>query len=297
MYIEKLFSEKKNVFVAMIMLFAGTVNGLAQIPASLEKEIDRYNEKVYEALMILNTEPEADALSQVIEIKKELRAESDRLLPKMEALPELSEEQEQAFMEKQMSKALYQKITDLFSDESYIQKVTGSPGLNKEFTELLEYFDLAASDKEKEPELSESLVCTFTVSPEIPNSGTYNVSANEGEALGYNDDTGSFTIEIYGKARGNDIGITMIADEGKPGKYTWSVEGQIYIQSEDDDGNEIIQLQNHHEDGYVSIESIDKNNGIVKGSFKGLFFDDMEQADQPVTVQGTFAVAYVDYPF
>jgi hypothetical protein len=137
--------------IALIILISGTT-GMAQIPASLEREMDQYHEKIYKALQILNTEPEASAISRAQEIKQELIVDSQSLLPKLEAMADLSEEQVQAYMDKQMTKPLFQNFMTLLSDQSFLQKMENSPALMKEYMELMVLMDLGASEEEEEME-------------------------------------------------------------------------------------------------------------------------------------------------
>lgn len=145
-------SGLKNLLVALIILIAGTANGLGQIPASLEREMDQYHEKIYKALQILNTEPEVSAISRVREIKQQLEVDAQSLLPKLEAMDDLSEEQVQVYMDKQMTKPLFQNFMTLLSDQDFLQKMESSPGLLKEYTDLMVLMDLGASEEEEEME-------------------------------------------------------------------------------------------------------------------------------------------------
>lgn len=144
-------SDRMRLVIALIILMAGT-SAMAQIPASLERELDQYNEKIYKALQILNTEQESAAISKVKGIKDGLAVDCESLLSKLEALPELSEEQDEAFMEKQIAKPLYQNLMILLSDPAFLQKMENSPALMKEYTELMVLMDLGASEEEEEME-------------------------------------------------------------------------------------------------------------------------------------------------
>lgn len=145
------FLDRKTVIIALIILITGT-SVMAQIPASLERELDQYNEKIYKALQILNSDQESTAISRVKGIKDELALDCQSLVSKMEALPELSEEQDEAFMEKQIAKPLYQNLMILLSDQDFLQKMENSPALLKEYTELMVFMDLGASEEEEEME-------------------------------------------------------------------------------------------------------------------------------------------------
>ena len=131
-----------------MILITGT-SAMTQIPASLEREMDQYHEKIYKALQILNTEPEASAISRVQEIKQQLEADTQSLLPKLEAMDDLSEEQVQVYMDKQMTKPLFQNFMTLLSDQDFLQKMESSPVLLKEYTDLMVLMDLGASEEEE----------------------------------------------------------------------------------------------------------------------------------------------------
>jgi len=278
----------------MVVLLFYTGSAYSQIPADLEKDLDSFNAEIYKALSILNSQPEDIALTQISDIKQNLHAKAESLYERLERIPEITPEQEQAFMQKQMEKPLYKDMMTLLSDRDFIQKISNSSRLSNEFEELMAFLDLGEEEIEEDLSLSAASACTFTVSPEIPNSGEYIVSSINNEAIGFSDDTGDLTIEIYGRAKGNEISISLIADEPKPGRYIWSGEGQIYIQSYNEDGNEIILLQNYHEEGYIEIDKIEGVGGKISGRFKGLFFDDLEQTDQPIKVEGEFTVLHIE---
>jgi hypothetical protein len=269
----------------------------AQIPDNLIRQLDEFTAEIYKALVTLNTQPEKIAVNRVQEMKKDLEIKAASLRNEIENVPDLSEEEDEAFMEQQMGKKLYQDLMSLLSNQEFNMKISASTNLSREFEFLMSMLDLGEEEAEEHADVPGSSVCSFAVSGKIPNSGIYNVTGHESEAIGFSDDTGGLTVEIYGKARGNDIAISILADEPKTGKYPWSVEGQIYIQSEDEDGNEIIQLQNYYEEGSIVIENVDPVGGYIEGSFEGLFFDDMEQSDEPVSVKGTFRVNHSESPY
>ena len=141
-------SNRMSLVIALSILITGTL-AMAQIPASLEREMDQYNEKIYKALVILNTEPEASAIPRVQEIKQQLAVDAQSLLPKLEAMDDLSEEQVQVYMDKQMTKPLFQNFMTLLSDQDFLQKMESSPGLLKEYTDLMVMMDLGASEEEE----------------------------------------------------------------------------------------------------------------------------------------------------
>lgn len=288
----------KRLQAAITLLIIGFVGLAAQIPAKLVTELDDFNAQVYKALVILNSLPEEKAISELAKMKNDLNKTAGALSRKMNELPEPTEQQEQAFMEQQMGKKLYKDMMSLLSDPEFNEKISGSASLTQEYEYLMLLMDLEGEDgTDSGDELPASVVCSFTVDAEIPNNGMYQVSGDDNNALGYSDDAGGISIEIFGEARGNEMMISIIADEAKPGKYVWTGEGQIYIQSADEDGNEVIQLQNYHEEGSITLESVGPPGGRIKGSFQGLFFDDMEQTEKPVSVKGQFNVLHFENPY
>lgn len=286
---------KQALLIAGIFLFISQLPG--QIPQHLEKELDAYNSRIYDALKILNTLPEEEALIKVAKIKTELFEEGESLSKKLERLPDLSADEEASFTQRQMEKPLYKDMVALMSSEEFQNKLFQSEALSREYDELMILMDLEFDSETAASGVSNTNSCSFTVGPGIPNSGLYTVSAEEGEAMGFSDDAGGITIEIYGQARGHEIYISLIVDEAKVGKYNWSSEGQIYIQSQDEEGNEIIQLQNYHEEGFIEIENLGNSGEVIAGNFKGLFFDDMGNSEKPLPVEGNFRVTRMESPY
>ena len=275
----------------IFMLTAISVS--AQVPKSIENDLDKLNEQVLTALKIISTKSENAAINSMAEMKPEIKAFSEALKSRINDLPEITDDEVDTFMEKQLSKQLYKDMMALMADASFNQKISQSTALKKEVEELLAFLDLEDEAAEDEEAITE-IVSTIQVANLIPNSGTYLVTAVEGEAFGAMDDAGYLLIEINGRSRGYEIMINILVDESKSGKQQWGTEGQIYIQCFDDSGNEILQLQNYHHEGYTIIDKWSSPGGIITGTFKGLFFDDMEQTEDPVPVEGKFTILHVE---
>jgi hypothetical protein len=289
--------KRFQAFITLLIIGISVLS--SQIPDKLIKELDEFNAQIHKALVILNSLPEDKAISELAKMKKDLNEKAGSLSRKMNELPEPTEQQEEAFMEQQMGKKLYKDMMSLLSDPEFNEKILGSSSLSEEYEYLMVLMDLEGETEAESGEggLPASVVCSFNVSSDIPNSGLYQVSGDEDNAMGFSDDAGGITIEIFGYAGENEIMISILADEAKPGKYVWTGEGQIYIQSQDEDGNEVIQLQNYHEEGSITLETVGPAGGRIIGSFQGLFFDDMEQTDEPVSVEGQFNVLHFESPY
>ncbi|WP_430815651.1 hypothetical protein [Carboxylicivirga sp. RSCT41] len=137
-----------SLFTVLLSMFC--LNAFAQLPAALEKEYDQFNAQIYKAFQIMNSEPEAIAIKKVSEIKAELIKTSEKLFPKLNALPELTEKQENDFMQKTMSKPLYQDMMKLMADPVFIKKISNSPKLMAEFSELESLLDMGDNEEEEE---------------------------------------------------------------------------------------------------------------------------------------------------
>ncbi|MBS2211391.1 hypothetical protein KEM09_08265 [Carboxylicivirga mesophila] len=137
-----------SLFTILFSLFC--LNAFAQLPPALEKEYDAFNGEILKAFQIMNTKPEATALKEVAVIKARLIKQSATLFPKLNALPELTEEEDARFMEKTMSKPLYQDLMKLMADPAFIKKVSGSPGLLAEYNELDALLNMGDDEEEEE---------------------------------------------------------------------------------------------------------------------------------------------------
>src|SRR5210317_1922612 len=104
---EKKLSVKTTLFVLLSLFSFNFNNAMAQMPASLEKEIDQYNTEIYEGLKLLKTQPEKDAIAELAILKPKLRAKAKSLLPRINAVPEMNEAQEEEYLQEQMGKPSY----------------------------------------------------------------------------------------------------------------------------------------------------------------------------------------------
>ena len=88
--------KRKFIFV-LIVFFAGIVNSaFSQIPASLEKELFQFNSEIYDAIKIINTQNEKDAVAKLVAVKPQLIQKAKSLSAKISKIPELSEADENA---------------------------------------------------------------------------------------------------------------------------------------------------------------------------------------------------------
>ena len=285
---EKKVNVKTTLFVLLFLFSFNFNNALAQIPASLEKEIDQYNTEIYEGLKLLKTQPEKDAIAELAILKPKLRAKAQSLLPRMNAVPEMSEVEEEAYLQEQMAKPIYKDLVVLLNDAEFKKKVSGNPALQKEFDDLMELMDMG--HEEETVALTDSQVCSFSVGKNSPNSGSYVVTALEGNAFAYDDTENElFIIEIIGD---NYIDIMLIIEEPITGKHTFSMEMQVAIDLSKNNGDDYISFDNYLEEGggYIKIDRIDDVGGMVSGSFSGKFNDSSTDDDIPVQIEGKFTV-------
>ena len=140
------------------------------------------------------------------------------------------------------------------------------------------------------PALTASQACSFVVGTGSPNSGTYVVSAIEDEAFAYNDfENEQFVIEIHEEGY---IDIMLILEKPVLGKHPFTMEMQAAIDLSKNGGDDYIGFDNYQEEGggYIQIDRLDDIDGIVSGSFSGLFNDSSTEDDNPVEIEGRFSV-------
>jgi hypothetical protein len=282
---------KRTYAVAVIVLFAGFFNhALSQLPASLEKELLMFNSDIYEALKIIDTQNEKEAVAKLSALKPQLRQSATSLSAKLSKVPDLSEAEEDAWMQRMMEKEVFKDMMALLSNPAYLQKIENSPILQREYEELMLLMDLDAGAEEDQPALTGSQVCSFVVGTGSPNSGSYVVSALEDEAFAYNDvENEQFVIEIHEE---NHIDIMLIIEKPTLGKHPFTMEMQVAIDLSKNDGDDYIGFDNYQEEGggYIQMERIDDKGGMVSGSFSGLFNDSSTEDDKPVHIEGQFSV-------
>lgn len=286
----------KAVFLIVFFCFYFGNNLFAQISSSLEKELNQFNEEVYKALEILNTQPENVAIPKVAVIKKELMVKAEALRPRLEALPDMTEEEEKAYLQKQMEKPVFKNLMALLSNEEFTRKITEHPKLQKEFDDLMELMDIGFAEDEAAPRAG-SPVCSFSIGSTSPISGTYLVTATEEEAFAYDDvENDQFVIEINGD---NFISVMLIIEKAVTGKHPFSMEMQVAIDISANGGEDYFTIDNYQENGggYIQINRMDKVGGKVEGIFSGLFNDGSTDEDTPVKVEGSFSVKRVGNNF
>ncbi|MCK5694966.1 MAG: hypothetical protein KAI08_18995, partial [Bacteroidales bacterium] len=214
---------------------------------------------------------------------------AESLSAKLSKMPDLTEAEDDAMMQRMMEKEVINDLMTLLSNPAYIQKLENSPVLQREYDELMLLMDLDAGTEEQSA-LTGSQVCSFVVGAGSPNSGTYVVSALEDEAFAYNDfENEQFVIEIHEE---NYIDIMLIIEKPALGKHPFTMEMQVAIDLSKNGGDDYIGFDNYQEEGggYIQIDRLDDIDGIVSGSFSGLFNDSSTEDDKPVEIEGRFSV-------
>jgi len=282
---------KQKFALAALVVFAGFfVPAFSQLPASLENELLSFNSDLYKALKVIDTQSEKDALAELAKLKPQLIQQAESLSLKISKVPELSEAEEAAWMQRMMEKQVFKDMMALLSDPSFLHKIENSQLLQKEFEELTAIMDMGTDPKEEETSLSGVQVCSFTVGSGSPNSGTYVVDAQEDQAFAYNDtENEQFVIEIHGD---NYIDVILIIEKPVTGKHTFSMEMQVAIDVSKNEGDDYFSFDNYQEEGggYIQIDRLDDIGGKVTGSFNGQFNDGSTEDDRPVHIEGSFSV-------
>jgi hypothetical protein len=283
-------SLTRKIAFVLVVFYAGITNtAISQLPASLEKEFIQFYSDIYNALKIIDTQNEKDAVKKLGEIKPKLTQEAESLSAKLSKIPDLTEAEDDALTQRMMEKEVFNDMMTLLSNPAYIQKLENSPVLQREYEELMLLMDLDAGTEEQSA-LTGSQVCSFVVGTGSPNSGTYVVSALEDEAFAYNDfENEQFVIEIHEE---NYIDIMLIIEKPALGKHPFTMEMQVAIDLSKNGGDDYIGFDNYQEEGggYIQIDRLDDIDGIVSGSFSGLFNDSSTEDDKPVEIEGRFSV-------
>jgi hypothetical protein len=276
--------------LALMVLFTGILNdAISQLPANLEKELIKFNSNIYDALKIIDTQNERDAVAKLEEIKPELRKEAESLSGKLDLIPDLSDDEEEAWIQRMSEQQVIGDLMVLLSNPEFLRKIESSQALQKEFNELMAMMDLVTSMEEVEA-LPGSTACSFVVGPGSPNSGSYVVNAPEDQAIAYDDsENDQFVIEIHGD---NYIDVIIILEKPVTGKHTFTMEMQVAIDISKNEGEEYFSFDNYLEEGggYIQIDRLDGVGGIVSGSFSGQFNDSSTGDDTPVKIEGRFSV-------
>ncbi|MBE9517233.1 MAG: hypothetical protein IMY68_01650 [Bacteroidetes bacterium] len=284
-------SLTRKIAFVLVVLYAGITNiTFSQLPASLEKEVIQFYSDIYNALKIIDTQNEKDAVKKLGEIKPKLTQEAESLSAKLNKIPELTEAEDDAMTQRMMEKEVFNDMMALLVNPAYIQKIENSPALQREYEELMLLMDLDVGAEEEQPALTASQACSFVVGTGSPNSGTYVVSALEDEAFAYNDfENEQFVIEIHEEAY---IDIMLIIEKPMLGKHPFTMEMQVAIDLSKNGGDDYIGFDNYQEEGggFIQIDRLDDIDGIVSGSFSGLFNDSSTEDDNPVEIEGRFSV-------
>ena len=211
----------RSLALLLVAIYTGIANNaLSQVPAYLEKELIQFNSDLYDALKIIDTQNEKDAVAKLAVVKPELMQQAAALSAKISKAPELSEAEEDAWVQRMMKNKVIQDLTTLLSDPAFLQKIESSQALQKEFEELMAILDMGSDSEKEDDSLSGSQVCSFTIGSGSPYSGTYVVNALEGESFAYNDtENEQFVIEIHGD---NYIDAMLIIEKPVPGKHTFT---------------------------------------------------------------------------
>jgi len=289
-------SLKRKFAFALILLFAGILTpAFSQLTASLEKELIQFNSDIYDAFKIIDTQNEKDAVAKLAVVKPKLIQEAESLSAKISKVPELSEAEDDEWVQRMMENQVFQDMRALMSNPTFLQKIENSPVLQKEFEELMAIMDMGTDSEEEQVILSGSQFCSFTVGSGSPNSGTYVVNTLEDETYAYND-TGNeqFVIEIHGD---NFIDVMLIIEKPVLGKHTFTMEMQVAIDVSKTEGDDYIGFDNHQEEGggYIQIDRMDDIGGTVSGSFSGKFNDGSTEDITPVNIEGRFSVKRIVY--
>lgn len=284
---------RKGFLFALIVLLAG-ISGpsSAEVPAAMEKDMDSLNSGFYEALKVIDTKSESEALAELAVMKPKLEAQARAFAEKW-ADTELSDQEEIELGQKMLGKPLYKDMYTLMGNPAFMSKIESSPALKKEFDALMGIMD-EEGEETPEPAAPGSPVLSFSVNGAVPYAGGYSVSGNADQAFAHRDENNLFVVEVNSTLNGGEFLFAILSEEAKTGEQKWSMESQVIIQSWDEEQNEVIQLSSYYNEGSITFDTIGGVGGKVSGSFKGKFFDDTQATDQPVVVSGTFSVTRIE---
>lgn len=290
----KIKSLKFNRLTLLIVFLAVSMTPVyPQLPASLEKELLEFNTDVYEAMKLIQTNSEAEAVKAISTVKPQLSQKASSLSSKLNKIPDLSESQEEEWMQKMSEKQEIKNLMALLNDPEFLDKIENSRVLQQEFEELISLLDLEGGSEPEALALSGSQACAFKVGAGSPLSGSYVVNSMEEEAFAYMDtENDQFVIEIHGE---NYVDVMLIIEKPVTGKHPFSMEMQVAIDLSLDDGQDYFGFDNRYEEsgGYIQIDRLDEPGGIVSGSFHGVFNDSSTDEDKPVKVNGRFSVTRI----
>ena len=283
-----------SFLILLVVISSGNV--YSQLPVSVEREMDSFNKDILNALYILRDKNEDSAIREIEALKPGLIQKAKSLRAKLDAIPEFTKDQEDAFLAKQMEKQIFKDFMALYSNEAFQSKINGSPALLKAINEIseIEDFGMGSWDEETESTNEMKEVCTFTVGPGVPNNGNYAIRATEEDTFAGMDGNDQFLVEIHGLSGNNEIDLMLFIQEPKPGKYKWESESQVIIQCYTPDGDPVLELDSYYDEGEIQFDRIDKEGGRVSGSFNGKFFHGSD-SENPVTVTGKFNVTRTSF--
>jgi hypothetical protein len=282
--------KQKFVLAAIVFVAGFFIPAFSQVPASLEKELLSFNSDLYKALKVIDARSEKEAIAELAKLKPPLMQQAESLSVKISKLPELSEAEEDAWMQRMTEQQIFKDMMALLSDPAYLHKIENSQLLQKEFEELMAIMDIGTDPKEAQISLSGAQHCSFTVGSGSPNSGTYVVEAQEDQAFAYYDtENEQFVIEIHGD---NYIDVILILEKPATGRHPFSMEMQVAIDVSKNEGDDYFGFDNYQEEGggYIQIDRLDDIGGTVVGSFGGQFNDGSTEEDRPVQIEGSFSV-------
>jgi len=283
----------KAILIAGMALATGISGQLsADVPAAMEKDMDNLNSAFYEALKVIDTQSESEALAQLAVLKPKLEAQAKAFAAKWEGT-ELSDEDEMKLGMKMLEKPLYKDMYALMGNPSFMSKIENSPALQKEYAALMGIMDEEEEESSDAYAVPGSTVLSFSVEGAVPYSGSYSVSGNQEQAFAQVDENNLFAVQISSTLNGGEFQFAILSEEAKTGQQKWSMESQIIIQSWDEDQNEVIQMSSYYNEGSITFNVVEGVGGKVSGSFEGKFFDDTQATDQPVVVSGKFSVTRV----
>ena len=282
---------RKIILAAGIVLLTGLSGQLsAGVPAAMEKDMDELNSALYEALKVIDTKSESEALAQLAVMRPKLEAKTKAYAAKW-AGTELSEEDEMELGRKLLEKQSFRDMYALMESPSLLSKIENSPALKREYDALMNIMDEEADEEASASSaIAGSTVLSFSVSGAVPYAGSYSVSANDEQAFALLGMDNPLEVHVSSTLNGGEFELLILSEEAITGKQKWSMESQIIIQSWDKEQNEAIQMSSYYNEGSVTFDVIEGAGGKVSGSFEGKFFDDTQASEQPVTVSGKFSV-------
>lgn len=284
---------RKAFLAALVALLAGISGPLsAQLSAAMEKDMDSLNSGFYEALKVIDTKSESEALAELAVMRPKLEAQARAFAEKW-ADTELSDQEEIELGQRMLGKPLYKDMYALMGNPAFMSKIESSPALKKEFDALMGIMD-EGEEETSEPPAPGSVVLSFSVNGAVPYAGDYSVTGNADQAFANVDENNLFVVEVNSTLNGGEFLFAILSEEAKTGEQKWSMESQVIIQSWDEEQNETIQISNYYNEGSITFDVIEGVGGKVSGRFKGKFFDDTQVTDQPVVVSGTFSVTRTD---